>query len=76
MKNNRLTDIEKLCLIAKTFSYIKGEFTSEMIYDFLLNHDYTFKKEMDTGRIGVNIGRSKDFITKGKKCGVNYFEAL
>lgn len=75
MISSKLTDAEKLILIAKTFSFIKGEFTSEQLFDFILNHNYSFKKEMGKIRIGRMIARSDDFIKKDKRCGVNYFEA-
>lgn len=70
-----MNDVEKLLVIAQTYSYIKGSFTSAQLYKFLQNYNFKFHSNGLTSR---QIGRRLSNSSKFKKTG-NYpikYEAI
>lgn len=73
MISSKLKDREKLIIIAQTYSYIKGEVNSEILFDFIRNHNYNFKQEINRNNIGKYLGNSPKFEKTRKNVNVfNY----
>lgn len=72
----RVKDIDRLIIIATTYYYLKGEFTSQDIYNFIISNKCGFHSVPSMRRIGVVLSRSSKFtsnkIVKNKKV----FEAV
>ena len=69
----RKSDNEKLDDILKEMVDNRGEFSSEMVYDYILNRDIKFKKDISTKKIGYYIstsGKFEKFRNKNK----NYYK--
>lgn len=69
----RKSDNEKLDDILKEMVDNCGEFSSEMVYDYILNRDIKFKKDISTKKIGYYIstsGKFEKFRNKNK----NYYK--
>jgi len=64
-------DVDRLLIVARTYYYLKGEFTSEDIYNFILNNKFGFRSKPSMRRIGTVLSRSSIFtsdkVIKDKK---------
>lgn len=56
-------DVDRLLIIARTYYYLKGEFTSEDIYNFILNNKCGFRSKPSMRRIGTVLSRSSIFTS-------------
>ena len=64
----RLSDRDKLIKITLEYAKVKNSiFTSEMIFDYILNQNIKFKKAMSTRRIGRTLSTEKDVFMKMDK---------
>lgn len=73
----QLDDRERLITIAQTYSFIKGEFTAKMLYDFIMSNNYKFRTNGLTSRqIKTYVGSSKKFKITNKNGTVYYYEAI
>lgn len=60
----KIKDVDKLIVIAETYSRIKGPFTANQLYDFLLQNNFKFHSDFTPRRIGVVLSRSSKFDAK------------
>ena len=63
-----MKDIDKLIVIAQTYSYLKGSFTANQLYNFIQSSNFKFHT---TGFSSIQIGRrlsrsSKFLVEEGK----------
>ena len=68
MRVGKITDYDKLVIIAQTYSYINGAFTPRQLLLFIQKYNYKFHSEISQRRITQNLKRSSkfDMIKNGK----------
>lgn len=72
----RVTDKDRLVIIARTYYYLKGEFTSHDIYNFIQKNEFGFRSVPSVRVIGATLSRSSLFdSTKHTKNNMKIFEA-
>ena len=59
--SGKIKDVDKLIIIAQTYSFLKGEFSVNELYNFIHKNNYKFHSDFTTKRIGSNISRSSKF---------------
>ena len=68
-----ISDYDKLMNVAEDYSDKHELFTSEMLYDYLLNTKIKFKKNMNTRRISRLLLSSKNYEKAYHKNNRNYY---
>lgn len=71
-----VTDNMKFNRVALEYSDLKESFTSEMLYDYILNHNIKFRKSMSKNRIGFNLATNPLFEKVGRKNNMNYYRKI
>lgn len=75
VKSKRVKDEDKLLMLAKVYSISRNEiFSAEMLFDFLLNNETKFRKDMNTKRIGHILSNSNLFKKNKRVSNVTYYE--
>ena len=57
----KVKDYDKLMIIAQTYFYLRGSFTTNELYNFIVNHGFKFHSGPSRQGIGINISKSKRF---------------
>lgn len=70
---NVINDNDKFIRVALEFASKRGVFTSEMLYDYILNRDIKFHKSMTKRRIGFKLSTCDLFEKLYKKKNTNYY---
>lgn len=71
-----ITDRMKFNRVALEYGDLKEIFTSEMLYDYILNHNIKFRKSMSKNRIGFNLATHPLFEKVGRKNNMNYYRKI
>ena len=72
-----LSDYEKIVMIAQTYSFIHGEFSSRNIVNFVISHNFNFKSNGITARVVTSyLNKSKKFYKVCKKNNATYYKAF
>jgi len=56
-----ISDTDRLILIARVYSCLKGEFTSQQLYDFIIDNNLGFRCKPSIRVIGATLSRSSKF---------------
>ena len=64
----RIKDVDKMIIIAQTYSYMNGAFTARQLYNFIIANNFKFHSDFTAKRIGDNLRRNIKFdvIKNGK----------
>lgn len=57
----KIKDYDKLMVIAQTYFFLKGSFTTAQLYDFIVSNDFKFHSGVTKQGIGINLSRSSKF---------------
>lgn len=68
----KIKDTDKLIVITETYFHIKGPFTANQLYDFLLDNDFKFHSDFTSRRIGVVLSKSSKFSSVKRGRGRKY----
>ena len=71
----RMSDEDKLLMLAKKYFTKHGEFTSAMLFHYVLRQKTKFRRDMTTRRIGRILTASKKYEKVRKKC-MTYYTAV
>lgn len=58
-----MKDLDKLLIIAQTYSYTNGRFSARQLYDFIQLHNYRFHSDYTTRQIGRFLKKNKKFTS-------------
>lgn len=56
-----ITDTDRLILIARVYACLKGEFTSQQLYDFITDNNLGFRSKPSVRVIAATLTRSSKF---------------
>ena len=73
--SSKVKDMDRLMIIARTYYYLKGAFTSQELYDFILSNKFGFHSEPSVRGIGVVLSRSSNFTSTEMRKNKKLFEA-
>ena len=76
MSERDISDHDKLILVARVYANFKGDFSPNMLYDFLLDSGINFRKAMTCRRIGMSLAKSKRFKKIGSKDRQVFYELV
>ena len=71
---NRIPDEEKITNALVEYTKTHDVFTTEMLYDYILNRKIKFKKMLIVKRLGRNIARHPLLEKAYKKNNINYYK--
>lgn len=68
-----MKDVDKLIVIAQTYSYMKKKpFSSSQLYSFINECNFKFHSEFSSKHIGIILSRNKKFKKIGKTTNIRY----
>lgn len=63
----KISDYNKLIVIAETYYYLKGDFTSHQLYNFIITNGIKFHSQWSAKQISLNLRKSSKFRVNEKK---------
>lgn len=63
----KISDYNKLIVIAETYYYLKGDFTPQQLYNFIIANGFKFHSQWSAKQISLNLRRSSKFKINNKK---------